>query len=84
MIKAGEAHYGSSVSLLTCLRRATSLRYRSDRKLNCTRLSEPLLDRIDRHIEVPRIPHKDLTYQSPAESSATIHQRVNRARQIRR
>ncbi len=46
------------------------------------RLSGPLLDRIDLHIEVPRVPHKDLTDLSPAESSAQIRQRVNRARQI--
>jgi magnesium chelatase family protein len=52
-------------------------RYRS-------RLSGPLLDRIDLHIEVPRVPHKDLTDQSPAESSAIIRQRVNRARQVQR
>jgi magnesium chelatase family protein len=44
-------------------------RYRS-------RLSGPLLDRIDLHIEVPRVPHKDLTDQSTAEDSATIRQRV--------
>ncbi len=52
-------------------------RYRS-------RLSGPLLDRIDLHIEVPRVPHKDLTDQSPAESSAIIRERVNRARLIQR
>ena len=52
-------------------------RYRS-------RLSGPLLDRIDLHIEVPRVPHKDLTDQSPTESSATIRQRVNQARKIQR
>ena len=46
------------------------------------RLSGPLLDRIDLHVEVPRVPHKDLTDQSPAESSADIRERVNRARQI--
>ena len=33
-------------------------------------------------IEVPRVPHKDLTDVTPAEDSATIRQRVNRARQI--
>ncbi|MEA3362912.1 MAG: YifB family Mg chelatase-like AAA ATPase, partial [Thermodesulfobacteriota bacterium] len=46
------------------------------------RLSGPLLDRIDLHVEVPRVPHKDLTDQSPAESSTDIRQRVNRARDI--
>lgn len=47
-----------------------------------SRLSGPLLDRIDLHIEVPRVPHKDLTDQSPAKSSAVIRQRVNAARAI--
>ena len=46
------------------------------------RLSGPLLDRIDLHVEVPRVPHKDLTDQSPAENSAAIRKRVNRARKI--
>ena len=46
------------------------------------RLSGPLLDRIDLHVEVPRVPHKDLTDQSPAESSAAIRARVNNARKI--
>ena len=46
------------------------------------RLSGPLLDRIDLHVEVPRVPHKDLTDQSPAENSDAIRQRVNRARKI--
>jgi len=50
-------------------------RYRS-------RLSGPLLDRIDLHIEVPRVPHKDLTGTAPVENSATIRQRVNLARQV--
>ncbi len=46
------------------------------------KLSGPLLDRIDLHVEVPRVPHKDLTDIKPAESSSTIRQRVNRARKI--
>ncbi len=52
-------------------------RYRS-------RLSGPLLDRIDLHVEVPRVAHKDLTDERPAETSTTIRQRVNRARQVQR
>lgn len=50
-------------------------RYRS-------RLSGPLLDRIDLHVEVPRVPHRDLTGESLAESSHDIRQRVNRARKV--
>lgn len=52
-------------------------RYRS-------RLSGPLLDRIDLHVDVPRVPHKDLTDPEPAETSEQIRQRVNQARQIQR
>ena len=46
------------------------------------RLSDPLLEHIDLHVEVPRVPHKDLTDQSPAKSSADIRERVNQARKI--
>ena len=46
------------------------------------RLSGPLLDRIDLHVEVPRVPHKDLTDERKSESSEDIRQRVNRARKI--
>ena len=48
------------------------------------RLSGPLLDRIDLHVEVPRVSHKDLTDLSPAEPSATIRERVNQAREMQR
>jgi magnesium chelatase family protein len=52
-------------------------RYRS-------RLSGPLLDRIDLHVEVPRVQHKDLADPVDAESSAVIRTRVEAARQIQR
>jgi magnesium chelatase family protein len=48
------------------------------------RLSGPLLDRIDLHIEVPRVPHRDLADPVDGESSATIRARVEAARQIQR
>jgi magnesium chelatase family protein len=48
------------------------------------RLSGPLLDRIDLHIEVPRISHKELSDSEEAESSAAIRARVEKARQIQR
>ncbi len=44
------------------------------------RLSGPLLDRIDLHIEVPRVPHRELADPVDAESSATIRTRVEAAR----
>jgi len=43
-----------------------------------------LLDRIDLHIEVPRVPHRDLTDPVDGESSEVIRARVEAARQIQR
>jgi magnesium chelatase family protein len=46
------------------------------------RLSGPLLDRIDMHIEVPVIPAEQLVSSNiPSENSATVRQRVTQARQ---
>ncbi len=52
-------------------------RYRS-------RLSGPLLDRIDMHIEVPPVRLEDMHDREPGESSAVIRQRVNQARRVQR
>jgi magnesium chelatase family protein len=45
------------------------------------RVSGPLLDRIDLHIEVPRLAHRLLRGTTPEETSATVRERVNAARQ---
>lgn len=45
------------------------------------RLSGPLLDRIDVHVEVPAVPYEDLRDDRPGESSARMAQRVAAARQ---
>lgn len=45
------------------------------------RLSGPLLDRIDLHIDVPALPASDLHSSQPAENSATVRARVIAARQ---
>jgi magnesium chelatase family protein len=50
-------------------------RYRS-------RISGPLLDRIDIHVEVPAVKYRELTARTPGESSAAIRERVNRARAV--
>ena len=44
------------------------------------RISGPLLDRIDIHIEVPRLSPNELMTKSMGESSATVRARVCRAR----
>lgn len=46
------------------------------------RISGPLLDRIDIHLEVVPVPFNKLSENHPSESSAAIRQRVSRARQI--
>ena len=46
------------------------------------KVSGPLLDRIDIHVEVPPVDYDDLTNYNEAESSAAIRERVNKARQI--
>ena len=47
-----------------------------------SRLSGPLLDRIDLHIDVPAVTAADLILPPPAEGSAEVRARVARARTI--
>lgn len=47
-----------------------------------SRLSGPLLDRIDLHVDVPAVPHDKLIDLSEGESSAVVKSRVVRAREI--
>jgi len=47
-----------------------------------SRISGPLLDRIDLHVEVPAVPAHDLSTERSGEASATIRARVNRARAL--
>jgi magnesium chelatase family protein len=51
----------------------TVLRYRS-------KVSGPLMDRIDIHVDVPAVRYKDLASVHDAEASVAIRHRVNRAR----
>ncbi|MCB1065311.1 MAG: ATP-binding protein, partial [Verrucomicrobiae bacterium] len=46
------------------------------------RISGPLLDRIDLHVEVPAVEYKELKSESGGESSETIRQRVEETREI--
>jgi magnesium chelatase family protein len=47
-----------------------------------SRISGPLLDRIDLHVEVPAVPARDLSTERSGEPSAAIRARVNRARAL--
>jgi magnesium chelatase family protein len=47
-----------------------------------SKISGPLLDRIDIHIEVPAVKYKELRGDTEIESSASVRERVLRARKI--
>ena len=47
-----------------------------------SKISGPLLDRIDIHIEVAAVPYEKLAGEPTGENSQEIRQRVNRAQQI--
>ena len=47
-----------------------------------SKISGPLLDRMDIHVEVPPVEYKELSRNSPSESSQSIRERVNKARLI--
>ncbi len=47
-----------------------------------SKISGPLLDRIDLHVEVPALSYEDITSDSVAESSAEIKKRVDNARAL--
>jgi magnesium chelatase family protein len=66
-------HLGSAVRTCTCSA-ATIAAYRS-------RLSGPLLDRIDLHADVPTLPYQALAHAAPGESSAAVRARVAGARE---
>ena len=67
-------YYGHPTRACTCSPSAVR-QYRS-------RVSGPLLDRIDLHIEVPPVQFDELAARKPGESSAAIRERVNAARAV--
>ena len=48
------------------------------------RISGPLLDRIDIHVEVPAVQYRDMSSNVPGEASAAIRERVQKAREVQR
>lgn len=69
-------NYGSSYLTCTCTP-AQIHKYRN-------KISGPLLDRIDLQVEVDGVKYDDLTGESREETSATVKERVERARAIQR
>ncbi|MCA9935326.1 MAG: YifB family Mg chelatase-like AAA ATPase, partial [Anaerolineales bacterium] len=66
-------YYGDPVHACTCSN-VMITRYQK-------RISGPLMDRIDLHVDVPRIEFEKLTAQQRGESSASIRARVEAARE---
>jgi len=71
-------HHGNSLRTCTCSQLAINS-YRA-------KLSGPLLDRIDMHVEVPALAYRALAAREPGEDTARVRARVEtaRARQRRR
>ncbi|OQY40576.1 magnesium chelatase [Candidatus Atribacteria bacterium 4572_76] len=68
--------YGDPVKVCTCSS-SQIVKYRS-------KISGPLLDRIDIHIEVPRVNCREVMEKDFEENSFTIRERVEKARKIQR
>jgi len=69
-------YYGDPYRACTCSQ-GTVTKYQK-------RISGPLLDRIDIHVEVPRVDYDKLSDNRLGEPSAVIQARVEKARQIQR
>jgi magnesium chelatase family protein len=81
--------------MLVCAMNPCPCGYYTDPRRACTcgtnkiqhymsKISGPLLDRIDIHIEIPAVKYKELTDVKDAESSGVIKARVEKARSIQR
>lgn len=91
---AGSATYPSRF-MLVCAMNPCKCGYfgHADGRCSCSdtsvkqyrkKISGPLLDRIDLHVNVPEVSYDNLATRIPAESSASIRQKVNAARAIQR
>jgi magnesium chelatase family protein len=69
-------YLGSTVRTCTCSTTALGA-YRA-------RLSGPLLDRIDLHVDVPALPYQQLAEAAPGEPTAAVRDRVAAARERQR
>jgi len=49
-----------------------------------SRVSGPLLDRIDIHVDVPRVAYRDLRDRRPGEGSTAMREQVAAAREVQR
>jgi magnesium chelatase family protein len=89
---AGTVTFPASVMLVAAMN-PCACGYFGDPKRECrcspkqvesyrNRISGPLLDRIDIHVEAPAVEYKELSSEERAEPSAAIRERVLRAREL--
>ena len=89
---AGSITYPANLMLVAAMNPCPcGYRFDPKRECGCTpmsikkyvgKISGPLLDRIDLHIEVPALDYKDLSSESGGERSETISSRVEKARSV--
>ena len=89
---AGSITYPANLMLVAVMNPCPcGYRFYPKRECGCTpmsikkyvgKISGPLLDRIDLHIEVPALDYKDLSSESGGERSETISSRVEKARSV--
>jgi len=88
----GSITYPASI-MLVCAMNPCPCGYFGDHRHQCTctpsqihryrqKVSGPLIDRIDIHIEVPAVPYKDLSNDHAGEPSSIIRERVQNAKKI--
>lgn len=79
--------------MLVCAMNPCPCGFLTDEDHNCTctpvqaqryhsRVSGPLLDRVDIHVEVPRVSYNKLSEERRGENSGTIRERVKKCRRI--
>lgn len=87
----GTLTYPSSFMLLASMNPCPCGYYGDDRRCTCTqneivkyqgKISGPLLDRIDLQVEAPAVAYQDMGGARPAESSASIRERVVKAQSV--
>ena len=83
--------YPANFALIAAMNPCPCGNYGSDQECRCTplqiqrylgRISGPLLDRMDLHIEVPRVSIEQLQERPSGESSAALRDKVIKAREI--
>jgi len=69
-------HFGNRLRTCTCSQLAINA--------YLAKLSGPLLDRIDMHVEVPALAYRELALSEPGESTAAVRERVEKTRERQR